>query len=392
MAPTETAPNSLRPVTFFANRSRGRPTPIAVENHQMRASALAGVLLSLWISTATPSLAQSLSDQLIPAADRAHDFGTVARAAKTEHRFEIKNPFSKPLHLRSISASCGCTTPIIETEWIQPGETGSVLARFNTGTFTGDRKATLNLTIDSPNHLQLQLNVRGYIRSDIVINPGELNFGTVPVGESKQVEAVIEYAGRNDWKLTGISGSELVSGTLTETARSTGRVTYKLSAVLAPAAEPGPQATELILHTNDARLKSVPLSCLAQIEASLSVSPNNVSLGEMKPGQAIEKRLLVKGAVPFQILDVRVPNMEVHFEPSEEPKAIQFLNLVLIPEDDARAGDVRAKLAITTDMEGEKEVTVDLSYKIRPADPRSESQAAELSNKVSSRARKSAIQ
>ncbi len=160
--------------------------------------ALVGALLSVCALT-TPVLAQS-SEQLIPAAQRAHDFGTVARAAKTEHRFEIKNPFSQPMHLRSISASCGCTTPIIETEWIKPGETGTVLARFNTGTFSGDRKASLNLSIDQPMPMTIQLNVKGYIRTDIVMNPGEINFGTVSEGESKQIEAQLEYAGKADWK------------------------------------------------------------------------------------------------------------------------------------------------------------------------------------------------
>ncbi|MEZ6078390.1 MAG: DUF1573 domain-containing protein [Pirellulaceae bacterium] len=71
---------------------------------------------------------------------RMHDFGTVARAANTEHRFYVKNNHSSDMHISSIRASCGCTTPIVETEWIKPGETGSILARFNTGTFTGKNR------------------------------------------------------------------------------------------------------------------------------------------------------------------------------------------------------------------------------------------------------------
>ena len=33
--------------------------------------------------------------------------------------------------------SCGCTTPIVETEIVPPGGRGSILAKFNTGTHTG---------------------------------------------------------------------------------------------------------------------------------------------------------------------------------------------------------------------------------------------------------------
>lgn len=356
----------------------------------MRTCTLAGAILSLW-SLAASAFAQSSSEQMIPAAERAHDFGTVARAAKTEHRFHIKNPFQQPLHLRSISASCGCTTPIIETEWIKPGEVGSVLARFNTTTFSGDRKATLNLSIDAPHHMQLQLNVKGYIRSDIVINPGELNFGSVAQGDGKVIEASIEYAGRSDWKLTGISGTEFIDGTLVETARSPGRVAYKLTAKLAPGAAPGPQAAELTLHTNDSRLKTVPVCCFAQIEAPISVSPSHINLGEMKPGQSVQQRLLIKGSAPFEVVDVTAPNMEVRFEPSQEPKAIQFLNLTLIPDEETGTGEIRTTLTITADMQGQQEIKLELSYKILSATGDTNQTPAELSDRVSSRARKALV-
>ncbi len=366
----------------------------------MRAVTLAGGMLML-CTLAIPAQAQYVSnqyvtsnssgqqfssEQIIPQAQRAHDFGTVARAAKTEHRFEIRNPFKQPMHLSHISASCGCTTPIIESQWIQPGEVGTVLARFNTGTFSGDRKASLNLTIDQPSFMQVQLNVKGYIRTDIVINPGELNFGTVPEGESKQIEAIVEYAGRSDWKLTNISSNaSFLNASFEEMARGNGRVSYKIKASLSPNAEPGTQTTQLTLFTNDNRLKSVPLTCVAQIQAPLTVSPNSVALGEMKPGQPVQQRILIKGTEPFQVLDVSIPNMQVRFEPTTEAKAIQFLNLTLIPEENASSGEIRSSMTIMTDMGGEREVSLDVSYKVlvntdaKSADP-------ELSDKVSSRA------
>ncbi len=347
----------------------------------MRLSALSGAMVVV-CTVANVVSAQSLTEQIIPAAQRAHDFGSVARAAKTEHRFEIHNPFKQPMHLSSISASCGCTTPIIETQTIQPGETGSVLARFNTGTFSGDRKASLNLTIDQPTFMQVQLNVKGYIRTDIVINPGELNFGTVPEGEAKEIEANLEYAGRSDWKITGLqTNATFLSATFEETQRSGGRVAYKIKAKLSPDGLTGNQSTMITLQTNDNRLKSVPLAVNAQIQAPLSVSPTSVALGEMKPGQPITQRILVKGTQPFQILAVQVPDMQVDFEPSQEAKAIQFLNVTITPESTLSTGDGKSRMTITTDMDGEREISLDVNYKFIN---KSESNS-ELSDKVSSR-------
>lgn len=348
----------------------------------MRLSALSGAMVVV-CTVANFVSAQSLTEQIIPAAGRAHDFGSVARAAKTEHRFEIRNPFKQPMHLSSISASCGCTTPIIETQTIQPGETGSVLARFNTGTFSGDRKASLNLTIDQPTFMQVQLNVKGYIRTDIVINPGELNFGTVPEGEVKEVEANVEYAGRSDWKITGLhSNSSFISATFEETQRANGRVAYKIKAKLSPDGQTGAQSTMITLQTNDNRLKSVPLAVNAQIQAPLSVSPGSVALGEMKPGQPMTQRILVKGTQPFQIVDVQVPDMQVNFEPTSEAKAIQFLNVTLTPESTLSSGSGKSRMTIITDMDGEREISLDVNYKFII---KTDSSNSDLSDKVSSR-------
>ncbi len=151
---------------------------------------------------------------------------------------------------------------------------------------------------------------------------------------------------------------------IVETSRANGRVSYKITASLAPNAPTGPISTQLTLHTTDMRLKSVPLPCYVQIQAPLTVSPNNVSLGEMKPGVPVEKRLLVKGTQPFQIVDVRVPGMEVRFEPTEEAKAIQFLNVTLIPDSSETQGEQRVPMTIVTDMDGEREVTAEISFKV----------------------------
>ena len=151
---------------------------------------------------------QQQAPQIIPVDQRSHDFGTVARSAKTEYRFPITNIYQQPMQISSVRASCGCTTPIIEKQVLQPGETGSILARFNTGTHTGQKQATLTVSITKPHFTELQLTVRGYIRSDIVFTPGEVNFGNVAEGENKKLEVALVYAGRTDWQVTGISAPE----------------------------------------------------------------------------------------------------------------------------------------------------------------------------------------
>ena len=108
---------------------------------------------------------------------KKHDFGTVAVASKTEFEFPIRNPFKTTMHIRSVRTSCGCTTAILKDQTIEPGQTGTLLARFNTGTFRGKRGATLTVVIDRPRFSEVRLRVDGYIRSDMVLTPVRLNLG-----------------------------------------------------------------------------------------------------------------------------------------------------------------------------------------------------------------------
>jgi hypothetical protein len=326
--------------------------------------AIGSLLLSGFLSLT--SFAQSVSDQLIPASQRSHNFGTVARAANTEHQFLIRNPFNQPLHLRSIRTSCGCTTPLIETETIAPGETGSVLARFNTGTFTGDRKATITVTIDQPQFMELQLNVRGYIRSDVVFNPGEMSLGSVPRGEPRSAEATLDYAGKSDWQIQRItSDSRFLSAKFEEVSRGSGRVRYLITATLDPACPAGPLATQLILHTNDQRLTTVPLRAFADVQADLSASPGQLALGDIQPGETVTQRILLKGHAPFTVQRISGSNVIVEYAPLTEARSIQFIQVTLAANAAADEGEHRASLNIVTDLEGGKSVQVDLSYRLR---------------------------
>lgn len=306
--------------------------------------------------------AQDWLREAIPQEARMHDFGTVARAAKTEHRFLIKNNSDQDLHLRSVRASCGCTTPIIETEWIKPGQTGSVLARFNTGTFTGRKSATLTVSIDKPNYTELQLNVKGYIRSDVVLNPGEINFGEVPVGEPKKVDLTLDYAGRSDWQLTGVENSlDFLDVQVEEVSRGSGRVSYKISATLAPNAPLGAIQNQVLLKTNDRNLTTVPIRLMATVQPPIQVSPQTFALGSVTAGQSVAQRLIIKGRSEFRILSITSPHADIRFEGGDTAKPAHLLNIAIILHAQPKDGIVNSEVLVATDLM-EEPVRIPLSF------------------------------
>ncbi len=298
-----------------------------------------------------PSQAQDWLREAIAPQERVHDFGTVARAANTEHRFLIKNNHTSDLHIHSVRTSCGCTTPIIEDEWIKPGETGAVLARFNTGTFTGRKAAAVTVTFDKPVYTELQLNVKGYIRSDVVLSPGEVNFGEVPVGEPKSIDLTLDYAGRNDWALVGAeSPLDFADIQFDEVSRQGGRVSYRISAQLTADAPLGNLQNQFLLKTNDRNLTTVPLRFMAAVQPPIQVSPQAIELGTVNFEKPLAQRLVVKARKDFRVLEITSDQAEIQFEASPSAKAVHLLNLMISPKRQPVDGAVASELVIQTDL------------------------------------------
>ncbi len=319
----------------------------------MRPFALGCLYASAALAFFPPSqyaTAQDWRQQAIPQAERSHDFGSVARAAKTEHRFYIKNTSDKVMHLTGVRASCGCTTPIIETKEIQPGGTGSILAVFNTGSFTGAKSATLTVSLGQPFWTEIQLNVKGYIRSDIVVAPGEANFGEVIQGEGKSIDLAIEYAGRNDWEIKDItSENEFIDVTFEETLRSGGRVKYSVNATVKGDAPVGDLHQQLVIHTNDRNITSVPLRVLANVQPdAVRSTVDVVELGAVEEGDEVVKRFVVKASKPFRILDISSEIAEIGFDPVEDAKPLHLVNIRVKPNQPL--GKVVGDILVKTDF------------------------------------------
>ncbi|MEZ6087609.1 MAG: DUF1573 domain-containing protein [Pirellulaceae bacterium] len=314
----------------------------------LRSMSLVGLLLIFPVATSTQAV--EWADKMFPV--KKHNFGTVAVATKTEFRFPFKNLYKEDIHVATVRASCGCTTPIIENNTLKTGETGYILARFNTGSFYGQKGATLTVVIDKPYYAEVQLRVDGYIRRDIVFNPGQIEFGSVVQGEPVQKTVDVSYAGRSDWQIVEIeSGSPHVAAAFEETARQPGRVGYKLNVVFDGAAEPGLTRTNIVVITNDRAMPRVPLEVAFDVRPAVIVSPQVVAVGNLKPGQVSEQRLVIRSDKPFRLTDVRAEGFNIEYKKNEEPQKMHVLPLKITAGD--KAGSMNQRLIIHTDLPGD---------------------------------------
>ncbi|MFO0905127.1 MAG: DUF1573 domain-containing protein [Pirellulales bacterium] len=331
--------SALRPVAVERQGSVGSRTLTR------RAWLVAGSLAAVaGLSAPRRAVAQQWARKMFKVFD--HDFGTVARGAKSEFLFEFENSWEETVHVASVRTSCGCTSASITKDTLKTWEKGGILATFNTASFTGQRSATITVTFDKPFFAEVQLNVQGNIRTDVVFTPGSVDFGVVDAGQSASKKVAITYAGRSDWQISDVrSANSNFEVELQETQRSGGRVAYEMSVFMKPDMPEGFFQEQLILVTSDARTSGVPLVVEGRVVPGLTVSPASLFLGVLKPGQKVTKQLVVKGKQPFKILDIRTDDPRLEFDVSAQQKALHIVPVHFT------AGEKDEKISATIEIE-----------------------------------------
>ena len=142
---------------------------------------------------------------------REHDFGTVARGSDTVYRFEITNLYKQPMKITGVTSSCGCTSPSVENGEFGTYEKAYIVAKFNTHSHVGRKGATLTVRFAPPYAAEVQLRVHGNIRSDVVFQPGKVQFGSVDQGVRKEQLITVNYAGRSNWQILDVTMITIIS-------------------------------------------------------------------------------------------------------------------------------------------------------------------------------------
>ena len=279
----------------------------------------------------------------------AHDFGTVARGAKCQFRFQVKNIYEEDAHILGVKSSCGCTTAQVTKADLKTFETAEVIADFNTVDFHGSKPATITVSFDKPFRADVQLRITGFIRTDVVLQPGSIDLGTVDVGKATEQRLQVTYAGRDDWKIIDAKTTEpYFEVELNELARAVGKVSYELIVRLTKDAPVGYIKDQLILVTNDSRARELPVDMEGRVASKITISPERLFIGAVQPGQTVTKKLVVRGKEPFKILDVKCADKAFRIEPSKDAKTVHLIQVVFTAGEDP--GRVTRKISIVTDQ------------------------------------------
>ncbi len=254
-----------------------------------------------------------------------HDFGVVPRGSKTQFEFKLKNTFKETIHIASARSSCACTAPKILKSDLKTYEEGAIIAELNTSSFVGQRSAVVTVVFDRPYYAEVQLLVKGNIRSDIVMEPGEVQFGDVDVGTSKSSDVKVSYQGstNRDWQITDVrSTNQHLSVRLNPAKDKAGRTVYTMTVTLKDSAPFGELHDEIQVVTNENQYNTVTLPIRASVIPPLSVAPSSIELGTMKVGESATGRMVLKAKTPFGIKKIDCEDDRFSFKIPEGEKTV----------------------------------------------------------------------
>ena len=105
-----------------------------------------------------------------------YDFGKIYESDGTvNHRFCLRNVSNEPFVILGAAGRCGCTTASYTKEEIAPGDTASVVVKFNPTGRSGTFKQRVTVLLSSPSRHNT-LFIKGVIEpNDSTININNLN-------------------------------------------------------------------------------------------------------------------------------------------------------------------------------------------------------------------------
>ena len=309
------------------------------------------LMIVLIILVGTPCFGQEWAEKMFKV--REHDFGSVARGAKVEYPFVFENIYMEDVHISHAYSSCGCTSVRVENPTVKTYQKGAIVATFNTNSFNGQRGATLTVVIDQPFYAEVQLQDRGFIRTDVDFQPGSVLFGPIDQGIGYKQNVDVNYnGGRDDWTIVGIkSANPHITAKAIETSRNYGQTTYRLEVHVDRTMPAGYMNDHLMLVTNDAAGQQIPVLVEGRVTPSISVSPAAMFMGVVQPGQKVTKTLVVTSKKPFRILAITCDDPKsFNFDTSKEAGPLKLHQIPVTFVAGTDVGKVVKTIKIKTDQ------------------------------------------
>jgi hypothetical protein len=257
-------------------------------------------------------------------------FGELLEGDKVSKTFRLKSAGENPLVIERVKPSCGCTATELQIlgadgtktvyEYGQPIPVGAEFeleASINTANRRGPFSSSVSVYSNDPES-PLRLTLGAEVKAVLNIEPMSLDFGAMTSADSKEGVFTISTTVLEPYKLT-LDPAQIIEP-LGATLKAVepdaeGRSkTWELAVKLGPGAAEGPRRYPLRIltdvpqtaeahagHEGEEHAKAMrELNCTvsAQVTGLVVATPNFISLGVVRPGDALERMVKIESLDP----------------------------------------------------------------------------------------------
>jgi hypothetical protein len=291
-------------------------------------------------------------------AEPSFKFGAMQRGTTMSHEFEIQNVGEVPLLLKAGATSCKCTLSEVGEAPVPPGGSTKVKLQWSAKSDNGPFRQTATITTNDPLQSSIELSVDGSIMSASGVEPADIAFDKIAVGDSKSAEVYVMAMLQDDLK---VSDPVFSDATLRDkfVARiepvdpkdlpnKSARRGMRVTVTLQPGLPVGRFHQWLSLRTNLTQAESLEIPISGQVVGDINVHGTGwseergvLNIGNVKSSEGAHNRLniVVRGAdapnTTFTIKSVEPSEMKVSLG---EPKKLKDTLLQVPLEIEIPAG------------------------------------------------------
>lgn len=280
----------------------------------------------------------------------SRDFGSVPHGQVLVHPFRLVNNTGATVRITGVRVSCGCTSARALTSVLAPGQETAIIASMDTRRFYGNKNVTIFVTFDQPRFEEVRMWVQANSRDDVAFSSDGISFGRLKRGAAPVGKVTVTFLGDGTTQVTEArSESNYVKPGVRELTRAGGEVTYEVLANVRPDTPPGKWYTDIWLKTNNPNMPKLRVPVTIEVEATLSINPNTVALGQVKAGTELDRKLILRGVTPFRITGISGTDRQIRvIESNSESKTVHVLTVTLSP---LGPGQLTRMIRIHTDLQ-----------------------------------------
>ncbi|MDR4505419.1 MAG: DUF1573 domain-containing protein [Candidatus Scalindua sp.] len=219
------------------------------------------------------------------------DFGKIFKGENVEHIYTFENLGNGVLEISKVKTSCGCTAAVLSDKTIQPGQKGEIKAVFNSGSYGGRIRKDLTVFSNDANTPQFKLTLSGEIIEEVTVNPKNINFASIYVGEELSKTFMVTSLTELDLTIEKITTSQPFVKAKIQEQNEEG---FLVQVTIKDNFKIGRFNGGVYLETNSQKQPKVTVPFFGEVVGDITTYPKKIYYGNVVEGREVDQKLFVK--------------------------------------------------------------------------------------------------